>query len=297
MLNEKITTDLFQHQLTFSSSEYSKLMDQQLFQINPAAFDIKLPRTTESNWELTLLGEFLESEKYTIEQLSEKNLQLKSIAIADQTYATFLNYVKDLANPEAYTVGLASFTSTIIDSAQVDIDDVRQKMPITDHVVQQLKEGIKTDVNQLFQSSIINPLGNKKNEDLKEKIAELLKLKGIPIDQKENSFYFSSTQNDLQWDVEIFIPENEQYINCYASFPFSIKETELAILLKNINDLNLAINTGSFQYNQSLALICFKSFSFITEKNLAQLLSDILTESEIKMCSILPFVDKLSIKN
>jgi hypothetical protein len=297
MLNEKITPELFQHQITFSSSDYSKLMDKKLFQLNPAAFDLELPLSTSSNWKLTLLGGVLEQANDTIEQLAEKNLQIKSIAIGEQTYATFLNHVKDLSDPKSYTTALTAFTSTLIEQAQVDIDEVLQKMPLNENVMQQLKEGIKNDVNKLFHSDRTTSEEQQNNKELQGRVSAILKSKGIPIDQKENSFYFSSTHQEFQWDVELFIPDNEKYLNCYASFPFAIQNDELSILLENMNDLNLAINTGNFQYNQSLELISFKSFSFITENNLSQLLIDLLSESETKILSLLPFADKLSIKS
>ena len=68
----------------------------------------------------------------------------------------------------------------------------------------------------------------------------------------------------------------------------------MSTVLSNINELNLAINTGNFEYQVELQLFCFKAFSFcLNNTNTQLLLSELLNESEIKMLSILPYIEKL----
>ena len=69
---------------------------------------------------------------------------------------------------------------------------------------------------------------------------------------------------------------------------FDVNQKEMITILSNINQLNLAINTGNFEYQPELKLLCFKAFSFILNNtNIELLLDELLSESEMKMLSIL----------
>ena len=50
----------------------------------------------------------------------------------------------------------------------------------------------------------------------------------------------------------------------------------------------------NFEYQIELKLLCFKAFSFILNNtNIEFLLDELLSESEMKMLSILPYIERL----
>ena len=294
MQKNKITADLFEYELSFNSSDYSHFVNDSLFHLNQDSFDKELPKKVLGSWKMNLIGENIENTEYSLNELKDKKLSIKSLCIDNTIYSTFLNYVQDLSKPESYAQAIFKLSSEKINQTEVDLDDLLINIPIDSKIALSLKKKIKQEAKTLFQN-LLNPMDkDTDNDSITARTNLFLISKGIPVDKKESSYYFSVSKHEYEWNVEIYISEKDRFINFYSSLNFDVNQKEMITVLSNINQLNLAINTGNFEYQPELKLLCFKAFSFILNNtNIEFLLDELLSESEMKMLSILPYIERL----
>lgn len=296
MINKKIASGLYEHELKFNSDSYHLLIEHNLINFDKDAFDNDLPKDILTDWTLSLLGEKLANDDLELRKISNKKLSIKSIVINEKTYSTFLNYIKDLTDPSDYAQAIFKLSAKKINQTEIELDDIINKIPMGSDLIKSMTQKIRSETENLFKNTFEPPIDRASDKNpsfIQSGVQDFLTSKRIPIEQKDQSFYFSVTKDSFEWNIEIYIPKDEFFINFYSSFSYKVVNTELAIVLDNINDLNLAINTGNYEFNKNLELFCFKNFSFIFEDKIEETLALLLDESELKMLSILPFIEKL----
>ncbi|MES2004827.1 MAG: hypothetical protein V4450_09930 [Bacteroidota bacterium] len=129
---------------------------------------------------------------------------------------------------------------------------------------------------------------------VKDQVEEYLRSQDIPIDFSENAFYFHVDYAQAGWSVEITLSQEENTITAYSSIPLSEEKNGLHHLLEVLNQFNLTIGYGSYEYSQALQKLYFKNaVPVIGNRVMPELMNELMGHNFKQMAGIAAVIDKI----
>lgn len=130
---------------------------------------------------------------------------------------------------------------------------------------------------------------------MQEQVEEYLGSQNIPIDFSEHSFYFYVDYKNTGWSVEITLLQDDSVLAAYSSIPLNEGKNGINALLEVLNELNLTIGYGNYEYSQSLKRLYFKNaLPIIGNRVVPELMNDLMGHNYKQMAGILAVIDKIA---
>ncbi|MES2373015.1 MAG: hypothetical protein V4557_10590 [Bacteroidota bacterium] len=130
---------------------------------------------------------------------------------------------------------------------------------------------------------------------IQEQVEEYLKSQEIPIDFSESSFYFDVDHENKGWSVEITLVPEDNVLVAYSSIPLSEGKNGIHALLEALNELNLTIGYGNYEYSQFLQRLYFKNtLPIISNRVIPELMNDLMEHNFKQMAGMLAVIDRIA---
>ena len=292
---ETINDSLQQFNISITSDELKFIIEEKLFNFNEALFCPKLSHNFPSEIEIALIGSILDQKIVALNDAALETFQIRYIKLATVVHQTFLDIIEDFEDVNAYKKAITDFALKKVENE--DYDSVSSEELEALNVDKATSKLLYKDakVNAL---NFINKLFNGSSESTLNKVEYYLKTKKIPFKLSENAFFYSATFEESHYNIEININESKGSISLYSSVALEPASQEhFQIILENINNLNLSIPSGNYEYSNELKMLYFKVHCFVTDAAVFLQLENLIQESETRIQSIHPFLFNLTIQS
>ena len=273
------------------NSYYQNIRNNKLFNFDEIFFEGDLPARVESSGEVLLIAD----KKYakadaSIHDLEQQNWNILKFDIDGKTYPSFI-----MLRKEGKTSG--NLLQSIIDFA---LSKVTKKESLSDAGVKAVKSaltgfaalGAQNTFSEKDMASIIEPLiastANFLSKEDKTKIIEdFFTRNNIPIGLDENSYLFQITMGEESWNVELFTGEKTERVVLCSSV-YLVGSLKKDILLEELNELNLTMEVGSFEFNVHKQILYFRNSIYLNALSARVMLETLFDDNFKVMQAILP---------
>lgn len=290
-----INANLDQLILVISPEELNLIFKYNLFNFSPDQFDRKFTTEIPDQIELAILGP-PQSDEEDLQGDGFKNYQICYIKLGDIVHETFLNLIEDFDSLDSYNNAIKKFALKVMETEanavfkNESFDDLKSLPSNSKVLFETIKKNAFNLINDLFDHHT--------SDSFLDQVAHYLKTKNISFKLSKNAFFYSISSKESKWNVEINVNESNRSISLYSSVVLETASQEhFHVILENINNLNLSIPTGNYEYSNELKMLYFKIHSFLTDDVAYLELENLILESETRIQSILPFLSNITIQS
>ena len=284
---ESVNSNLDQCVLKILPSELTLIFKKKLFYFNADHFDQKFNNKTPKFIELIILGPPQIEKISNLEDDTYKHYQIRSIKVDNLVHQTFWNLIEDFNKLDEYKNAVKKFALLKLEAETEKIfkknlfDDLKIDSSTSKKLFETSKKHAITFINDI--------LGPPKESSTQIIVGQFLKKKNIQFKLNQSTFYYSFTSNDLEWNVEIKINDENHSLGLYSSISKElISHENFKIIYENMNALNLLTETGNFEYDELLGKFYFKQHAYLFDyKTIVKQLESLVQESEIRIQSII----------
>lgn len=299
---EKISDRLICLAFTITLQEWEDIQDNGRFNFNSNLFEDALPATATGDIMISLIGSASLVEDNMQELvLKDPGWHILSCRINDRSYPTFYSSLNWSDLPDSFASSIISFASRkvagnypgeLISEKALEasinkmITGLQGNAPEDPSSVATIAAELMKDFITSHESPIVS---------VREQVQEYLVTQGIPINFSESSFYFHVDHEKTGWNTEINLLPEDNVVALYSSVPLNEGKNGIAGLLEILNELNLSISYGNYEYSVSAKRLYFKNaFPVIGNKMVPEMLDEVMGHNFKQMGGILAIIDRIA---
>jgi len=301
---EKIGDRLISLAFIITPQEWEEIQHNGRFNFNSNLFEDLLPATVTGEVKMSLIGSASLVENIDTTQeliLKDSEWQILSCQINGRSYNTFYSSLNWSGLPGSFTGSIVSFASRKV-AANYPGELISEKAleASINRMITGLQGSAPEDPSSVatiaaelmkgFITSRENPVPS-----VREQVQEYLVAAGIPVDFSESSFYFHVDYEKTGWSSEINLLPEDNVLALYSSIPLNEGKNGIAALLEALNELNLSISYGNYEYSASLKRLYFKNaFPVIGNRMIPEMLDEVMGQNFKQMGGILAILDRIA---
>ncbi len=224
-------------------------------------------------------------------EVTPETWHVLSVELDGVVYPTFISLRREGKLPGSLSEAMTAFAvrkgtqgeevpaegRQVIQEAMNAFVDLSESGELSEEAMRQVTEKAVAGISGLFEKQEARQIVEKHLDD-----------KGIPYDQHEGSYFFTVHAGEDTWHVECELLDWPKELVLYSYVSLEIDEGLVDELLRDLNQLNLALARGNFQFNPADGTLFYRSHLYSSIFDLADLLDDLFSDNFDGMRAVFP---------
>lgn len=214
-----------------------------------------------------------------------------SVELDGVVYPTFISLRLDGKLPGSLKEAMAAFA--VRKGTQGEDVPAEGQRVIQDALNDLMDLGAEGDMSEpalgrIAEKAIAGVAGLFEKQEARQILEKHLSGKGIPYDEHEGSYFFTVSTGEDTWHVECELLDWPKELVLYSYVSLEIDERLYDELLRDLNQLNLALARGNFQFDTDDGTLFYRSHLYSSVFDLAELLEDLFSDNFDGMRAVFP---------